>query len=98
MVVSLQIHYGPPFNELTKKTNEKINLNEEMSLKELIEYFKTKYGDEFKDLIFDKKQNGAVHKLVAIVINGRSYRHDKFFDTPIKHGSDIAFLYEYFGG
>ena len=98
MAVSLSVHFAPPFDEVTKKIDDKIALDKELTLTELIDYFKSEYGDEFKDLIFDKKKNGALSSFVAIIINGRSYRHDKFFETPLKDGDDIAFLYEYFGG
>ena len=98
MAISLSVHFSPPFNEVTKKSNDKIKLDKSLTLKELIEHFKFVYGDQFKDLIFDKKKNGAVSSFVAIIINGRNYRHDKFFEIPLKDGDDVSFLYEYFGG
>ncbi|MFX0019879.1 MAG: MoaD/ThiS family protein [Promethearchaeota archaeon] len=97
-MISLSLRFEPPFNEVTKKTNEIVKIEKELTLKELLEYFYKKYGEKFKDLLWDKKKPEEFSSFLSIIINGKSYRHDKFLDTILKDGDDIAFLYLYFGG
>jgi len=75
-----------------------VKLEKELTLKELLEYFYKKYGEKFKELLWDKKNPNEFSSFLSIIINGKSYRHDKFLETLLKDGDDIAFLYLYFGG
>ncbi|MGB5910746.1 MAG: MoaD/ThiS family protein [Promethearchaeota archaeon] len=97
-MISLSLRFEPPFNEVTTKTNEIVKLEKELTLKELLEYFYKKYGEKFKELLWDKKNPKEFSSFLSIIINGKSYRHDKFLETLLKDGDDIAFLYLYFGG
>jgi len=97
-MISLSLRFEPPFNEVTTKTNEIVKLEKELTLKELLEYFYKKYGEKFKELLWDKKNPREFSSFLSIIINGKSYRHEKFLETLLKDGDDIAFLYLYFGG
>lgn len=97
-MISLSLRFEPPFNEITKKTNEIVKLEKKLTLKELLEYFYKKYGEKFKELLWDKKNPNEFSSFLSIIINGKSYRHEKFLETLLKDGDDIAFLYLYFGG
>ncbi|TFG24195.1 MAG: hypothetical protein EU533_02410 [Promethearchaeota archaeon] len=97
-MITLELRWEPPFNEITKKMNEVITFEKELTLKELLEYFYEKYGDEFKSLLWDKKNPEEFSSFLSIIINGISYRDDDFLDKIIKDKDDIAFLYLYFGG
>lgn len=88
----------PPFSILAKKSNDVVYFDKELKLIELIKYFQEKYGDEFKNLVWDKEKKDELHKMLSIIINGRSYRHDRFLETPLKDGDDISFIYIFFGG
>lgn len=97
-IISLNVHFEPPFNELTKDLHKIIEFDNELTLIELLEYFYKKYGEKFKELIWDKNKKGVFSSFLSIIINGHSYRHNRFLQTPLKNGSDITFLYLYFGG
>ena len=88
----------PPFSILAKKSNDVVYFDKELKLIELIEFFQGKYGDEFKNLVWDKEKKDVLHKMLSIIINGRSYRHDRFLETLLKDGDDISFIYIFFGG
>ena len=88
----------PPFSILAKKSNDVVYFDKELKLIELIKYFQGKYGDEFKNLVWAKEKKDELHKMLSIIINGRSYRHDRFLETPLKDGDDISFIYIFFGG
>jgi len=97
-MISLKLHYGPAFTPLTKKTDEELTFNKELKLNELFEFFYEKYGDGFKEILWDKNNIEEFHKQLVIIINGRTYRDDNFLYTPLKDGDDLFFLYVYFGG
>lgn len=83
---------------MTNKSKEILNFDIEIKLIELIAYFEEKYGDDFKKLVWDESKKGELHKMLSIIINGRSYRDDNFLKTPLKDGDDISFIYIFFGG
>lgn len=96
--MKLNLEFSPPFNEVTKNIFETLEFDKELTLEELIEFFKQKFGDIFYDLVWEKGEKGKFNKLLSIVINGRSYRHDEFLNTVLKDGDQIVFIYIYFGG
>jgi len=96
--VKYLIHMEPPFSILAKKSNEVVYFDKELKLIELIEYFQEKYGDEFKHLVWDKQKKDELHKMLSIIINGKTYRNENFLKTPLKDGDDISFIYIFFGG
>ncbi len=94
----LHLEFSPPFNEVTKNLFETLEFDKELTIDELIEFFGQKYGNAFIDLIWEKGERGNFNKFLSIVINGRSYRDDKFLETKLKDGDQIVFIYIYFGG
>ena len=97
-MISLNFRFEPPFNEITKDTNKIIKFENELTVKELLEFFKDHFGDKFYELLWDKKNKEQFSSFLSIIINGRSYRDENFLKTILKDGDDIAFLYLYFGG
>ena len=95
---SIKLFFGPAFSPVTKKINDILNFDNEMELKDLLDYLYEKFGDKFKELVWDKNNEKEFHKQLVIIINGRTYRDDNFLETPLKDGDDISFIYEYFGG
>ena len=95
---------------LTKTFNEILKFDEELTLIQLIKYLVLplhqlhhkylgeKYGEEFHELVWDKKNEGELHKMLSIIINGRSFRYEGFLDTILKEGDDLSFIYIFFGG
>ncbi|GAI69576.1 unnamed protein product, partial [marine sediment metagenome] len=97
-LISLKFRFEPPFNEITKGTNQIINFENELTIKELLEFFKEHFGEKFYELLWDKKKRDEFSSFLSIIINGRSYRDENFLKTVLKDGDDISFLYLYFGG
>lgn len=97
-MISLKFRFEPPFNEITKDTNQIIKFDQELTVKELLEFFKEHFGDKFYELLWSKKDKDEFSSFLSIIINGRSYRDENFLDTILKDGDDIALLYLYFGG
>ncbi|MFX1324502.1 MAG: MoaD/ThiS family protein [Promethearchaeota archaeon] len=96
--MKLKLEFSPPFNEVTKNLFETFEFEKEITLAELITFFGKKYGNKFLDLVWEKGNKGVFSKYLSIIINGRSYQHDKFLETKLKDGDQIVFIYIYFGG
>ena len=97
-MISLKFRFEPPFNEITKGTNQIINFDQELTVKELLAFFKEHFGEKFYELLWDKKKKNVFSSFLSIIINGRSFRDEHFLEKMLKDGDDIAFLYLYFGG
>jgi len=97
-MISVELNYEPPFNELTKKLKEEAQFETNITLKELIEFLTDKYGEEFASLIWHKHQKGELSNLLSIIVNGHNFRDEKFLDKILMDGDDLTFLYIYFGG
>ena len=97
-MISLKFRFEPPFNEITKSTNQLLQFEGQLTLSELLDRLKDQYGDRFYELLWDKKNKNEFSSFLSIIINGRSYRDENFLKTVLKDGDDIAFLYLYFGG
>ncbi|MGQ4874202.1 MAG: MoaD/ThiS family protein [Promethearchaeia archaeon] len=97
-MITLHIHYGPAFSELTGKNEESLTFDSDIKLKKLLEYFYNKYGDKFRKLIWKNEDKLEYHEQLVIIINGKTYRDENFLETVLKDGDDLYFLYIYFGG
>jgi molybdopterin converting factor small subunit len=97
-MISLKFRFEPPFNEITKHTNQILQFEKELTLNELLEQLKVRYGNKFYELLWDRKNKTDFSSFLSIIINGKSYRDENFLNTILKDGDDIAFLYLYFGG
>jgi hypothetical protein len=97
-LISVSISFEPPFNELTETLHKKYDFEKQITIRELLEYLKNEYGEEFYNLIWDKKKKGEFSSFLSIIINGRSFRDDNFLNMKLKNEDDITFLYLYFGG
>ena len=97
-MISLKFRFEPPFNEITKGTNQIIKFDQELTVKELLEFFKEHFGEKFYKLLWDKKKKNVFSSFLSIIINGRSFRDEHFLKKILKDGDDLAFLYLYFGG
>ncbi len=96
--MKLNLEFSPPFNEVTKNLFDTFEFEKELSLEELIEFFGRRFGEEFLNLVWEKGNKGEFSQFLSIVINGRSYQHDKFLETKLNDGDQIVFIYVYFGG
>jgi molybdopterin converting factor small subunit len=95
---TLKVNFFPPFNELDKKSENEFKFDKEITLNELIEILYKKYGEKFKSLVWENNKKNQFHRQLAIIINGRTYKHENFLQTLLKDRDDISFLYEFFGG
>ena len=96
-LISLKFRFEPPFNEITKNTNQILKFEKDLTVQELLESLKERFGEKFYELLWDKKKS-ELSSFLSIIINGRSFRDKHFLEKTLKDGDDIAFLYLYFAG
>ena len=58
--MKLNVHFEPPFNELTEELHKTVDFEKDITLEELLEHFYKKYGEKFKELIWDKNKKGVL--------------------------------------
>ncbi|MGV9171315.1 MAG: MoaD/ThiS family protein [Promethearchaeia archaeon] len=97
-MINIKLHYEPPFNKLAGKSNEVVSVEDNITLNQLFEILYERHGEEFKELLWDKKNPDDLSDFLSIIINGRSFRDEKFLDKVLEDEDDISFLYVYFGG
>lgn len=97
-MINLRIHYGPPFNEVTQKSKETLEIKEGIIMKDLLSLLEEKYGSEFTANIWNKKNPGELHERISIIINGRTFRGDNFLDRELEDDSKVWFTHYFFGG
>ncbi len=84
------------YGALAKITGEKAATVEALTLKEAISALTTKYGDRFKDRIFDQK--GNVTRFVNIYINGKDMRFLNCLETELKAEDGVSIIPAVGGG
>jgi len=62
------INYLPPFSKIIGKKEEKFKVENDDTIKSLLEKLSNKYGEEFRSNVFDS--TNEVKKVVGLLVNG----------------------------
>jgi molybdopterin converting factor small subunit len=96
--ITLYLNYGPPFDRYTKTTKEIFQIQEEIHIEKLIKLLQEKYGDDFKENIWNQKDPSDFHERLSIVVNGRAFRDEHFLEKQLKDGDKVWLLHYFYGG
>ncbi|WP_309492465.1 ubiquitin-like small modifier protein 1 [Candidatus Hecatella orcuttiae] len=66
------------------------------SLREALSQLVERYGEKFKDRVFD--QAGNLRRLLNIYVNGKNIRHLQGLETALKDGDEVSVLPAVSGG
>ena len=69
---------------------------EEITLKDLIEQIKLRYGLKFNKALFD--ENGALKTLYQVVVNGRTINLEQSWKRILSNSDSVSFLPPVGGG
>lgn len=94
----LYVNYGPPFDRYTKTTKEILEFAQEIQMDELLEILQQKYGDPFRENIWNKKDPSDFHERLSIIVNGRTFRDENFLKKELKDKDKIWLTHYFFGG
>lgn len=84
------------YGALAKITEEKAADIEASTLKEAIGALSTKYGEKFKDRIYD--ETGNLKRFINIYVNGKDMRFLDHLDTPLDDEDKVSIIPAVGGG
>jgi len=82
--------------EIASKKLEKVDLPEKASMRDLIDFLISKYGEEFGTYIYDADKQ--VRNYLSYMINGVNINSLNGFETTLKDGDVISLLPPVGGG
>jgi len=79
--------------KITKEKTVEVNCS---TLKDVINELTAKYGEQFKNKIYDEK--GKIRRFINIYVNGKDIRFLNHLNTELKDGDDISIIPAVGGG
>ena len=94
--MNVEVKFFTSLREITGKKTDKIQLENVITIEELLTLLSYKYGKNFREYIYDKK--GKVQGFLSFLVNGKNINILEGFDTKLKQGDTIAILPPVGGG
>lgn len=96
-MVSVTVRYPMPLREITKKTEERVELPQAATLDDLFKVLSERYGEVFRGYVFDSE--GNMRENLLILLNGRSLdKHKELFGMTLGQEDILAILSSMSGG
>jgi len=96
MKVRVKVRFFTILREIVGKREEQIEFSQAVTVEELLKQLSKKYGEKFKDYVYDEK--GEVRSYLQFLINGQGITTLQGFKTKLKEGDQIAILPPVGGG
>jgi molybdopterin synthase sulfur carrier subunit len=94
--MKVEVKFFTTLREITGKNIETIQLQNSITIDELITLLAEKYGKKFREYIYNKK--GKVQDFLSFLVNGKNINVMQGFDTKLKQGDTVAILPPVGGG
>jgi MoaD family protein len=94
--MKVEVKFFTSLREITGKKVEKIQLQNTITVNELITVLSEKYGKNFREYIYNKK--GDVQEFLSFLVNGKNINIMQGFDTKLQEMDVIAILPPVGGG
>ena len=94
--MKVEVRFFTSLREITGKKTEEIQLNDAVTVKELLTMLSNRYGKEFRDYVYNRK--GEVQGFLSFLVNGKNINVLEGFDTKLKQGDVVAILPPVGGG
>jgi len=94
--MNVEVKYFTSLREITGKKVDKIQLQNTITVNELLTLLCEKYGNKFVEYIYKKPQQ--VQPFLSFLINGKNINNMQGFETKLKNGDTIAILPPVGGG
>jgi len=96
-LIQVTIRYPPELMEITKKTEETVELPAGSTLSDLFRALSERHGEAFKSLVLDSE--GNIRQSLLILLNGRSLeKHGELFGTTLGQEDLLTILTPLSGG
>ncbi len=94
--MKIEIKFFTSLREITGKKLDHIQLQNSISVYELINLLSKEYGKKFREYIYNRK--GEPQDYLSFLVNGTNINNMQGFDTKLKNGDIIAILPPVGGG
>lgn len=94
--MNVKIKFFTSLREITGNKMVNLQLKNKISVDQLLFLLLEKYGQEFRDYVYN--QEGNVQDFLSFLINGKNINNLQGFNTVLKEGDIIAILPPVGGG
>jgi molybdopterin synthase sulfur carrier subunit len=94
--MKVEIKFFTSLREITGKKVDQLQLQNSITIDELVTLLSEKYGKNFREYIYNKK--GEMQEFLSFLVNGTNINNMQGFDTKLKNGDVIAILPPVGGG
>jgi molybdopterin synthase sulfur carrier subunit len=94
--MKVEVKFFTSLREITGKKVDEIQLQNVITVEELLTLLSEKHGKKFNEYIYNKK--GKVHGFLSFLVNGKNINVLQGFDTKLKQGDTVAILPPVGGG
>jgi molybdopterin synthase sulfur carrier subunit len=94
--MKVEVKFFTSLREITGKKVDRIQLQDAITVNELVKMLSEKYGKKFREYIYDK--DGLTQKFLSFLVNGKNINKMQGFDTKLEDQDVIAILPPVGGG
>ena len=94
--MKVKVKFFTSLREITGKKVDEVQLQDTITVEELLTQLTKKYGKEFREYLYNEK--GKVHSHLSILVNGKSINVLQGLDTDLREGYTVAILPPVGGG
>jgi MoaD family protein len=94
--MNVEVKFFTSLREITGKKVDKIQLQNAITVDELLTLLSEKYGKNFREYIYNKK--GDVQGFLSFLVNGKNINIMQGFDTKLQENNVVAILPPVGGG
>ena len=95
-MMNVMVQYYALIREVVQKEEEEIVLPKKSSIRDLLELLIKEYGEDFKNLFFER--NGDIAHRILIFVNGSDFDLAKDENMTLENGSKVQFFQPIGGG
>lgn len=94
--MNVEVKFFTSLREITGKKVDEIQLQNTITVDELLTLLSEKYGKNFREYIYNKK--GDVQGFLSVLVNGKNINIMQGFDTELQENDVVAILPPVGGG
>jgi len=94
--MNVEVKFFTSLREITGKKVDEIQLQNAITVDELLTLLSEKYGKNFREYIYNKK--GEVQGFLSFLVNGKNINIMQGFDTKLQENDVVAILPPVGGG
>ncbi len=94
--MNVEVKFFTSLREITGKKVDEIQLQNTVTIDELLTLLSEKYGKNFREYIYNKK--GEVQGFLSFLVNGKNINIMQGFDTKLQENDVVAILPPVGGG